>query len=106
VASHRGVAFDEACGDQLWLDLRVEGGQVRDAAYRVAGCAGAIAAGSALVVLLPGRAASPDAVVREDVEAVLDGIPGAKRHALGLALRAWRAALAHPGGPLEPVDPQ
>jgi nitrogen fixation NifU-like protein len=98
-ATHRGVADDGACGDRLWLDLRVEAGRVAAAAFRVEGCAGAIAAGSALVTLLPGRVAAADAVVREEIEAVLGGVPGAKRHALGLARRALRAAL---DAPLDP----
>ena len=92
-ATHRGVASDGACGDRLWLDLTVESGRVREATYRVEGCAGAIAVGSALVTLLPGRPAAIDAVSRDELDAALGGIPGAKRHALGLALRAWRAAL-------------
>ena len=97
-ATHRGAASDAACGDRLWLDLCVEAGRIRDAAYRVEGCAGAIAAGSALVTLLPGRSAAADAVSREELETVLGGVPGAKRHALGLALRVWRATLDAPTG--------
>lgn len=95
-ATHRGKADDGACGDQLWLALRIAEGRVEAATYRVEGCAGAIAAGSALVSTLPGRFAVPDAVSRELLESELDGVPRAKRHALGLALRAWRAALEAP----------
>lgn len=92
-ATHRGAADDGACGDRLWLDVRVEGGRVCAAAFRVEGCAGAIAAGSALVTLLPGRTAAAAAVTRAELSALLGGVPGAKRHALGLALRVWSAAL-------------
>ena len=104
-ATHRGVARDGACGDRLWLDLRVVAGRVVAAAFRVEGCAGAIAAGSALVTLLPGRAATADAVAREEIEAVLGGVPGAKRHALGLARRALRAALDAPLAPPGALPP-
>ena len=95
-ATHRGVADDGACGDRMWLALRIAEGRVEAATYRVEGCAGAIAAGSALVSTLPGHAAAPDAVSRALIESELDGVPGSKRHALGLALRAWRAALKGP----------
>ena len=92
-ATHRGVADDGACGDRLWLDLHLVEGRVAAAMYRVEGCAGAIAVGSALVTLLPDRPADADAVTRAELEAALGGVPGAKRHALGLAIRAFRAAL-------------
>jgi len=95
-ATHRGEAEDAACGDRLGLDLRVREGRVEAAAFHVEGCAGAIAAGSALVTLLPGRAAAVGAVTREEIDARLGGVPAAKRHALSLALRALEAALAAP----------
>jgi nitrogen fixation NifU-like protein len=92
-ATHRGEAEDAACGDRLALDLRVEAGLVRAARFRVVGCPGSIAAGSALAALLPGRAAREDAVSAGEVEAALGGVPVAKRHALRLATDALRAAL-------------
>ena len=92
-ATHRGEAEDPACGDRLSLDLRVEGGVVRETRFRVLGCPGAIAAGSALATLLPGRPASAGAVPAADLEAELGGVPSAKRHALSLAAAALGAAL-------------
>jgi NifU-like protein involved in Fe-S cluster formation len=85
--THQGAATDAACGDELELDLRVEGGRIAEARFRVRGCSGAIAAGSALVTLLPGRAARPDTVTRAEIEATLGGIPANKRHVLRLAER-------------------
>lgn len=92
-ATHRGQADDDACGDRIWIDLEIADGRVVDARYRVQGCVGAIAVGSALLSLLPGREATADAVAREEIEALLGEIPRAKRHALGLALRAYADAL-------------
>lgn len=92
--SHSALASDPACGDELALDLHVSGGVVQAARFRVRGCAGAIAVGSALVSLLPGRSAQPDSVTREELERVLGGVPATKRHALRLALNTLRAALA------------
>jgi nitrogen fixation NifU-like protein len=78
------------------VDLAVEGGVVREARFRVVGCPGAIAVGSALVSLLPGRGASADAVSAEEIERTLGEIPRVKRHALRLARSALAAALASP----------
>lgn len=96
--THRGDAEDAVCGDRLALDLRVVGGRVVEVRHRAEGCHGAVAVGSALAILLPGREARPDAVSAADLEAALGGVPGAKRHALRLATDAWRAALRAPCG--------
>ena len=92
-ATHTGEASDPACGDELALDLRVRDGTVQAARFRARGCAGAIAVGSALVTLLPGRPARSDAVGREDLEAELGAVPATKRHVLRLAANTLRAAL-------------
>lgn len=92
--THRGACDDPACGDRLTLDLHVEDGVVRESRFRVEGCVGAIACGSALTTLLAGRAALPGAVTAEEIEAALGGVPAAKRHALRLAIATWRAALS------------
>jgi nitrogen fixation NifU-like protein len=94
VVTHRGSCEDAACGDRLTLDLSVDAGVVRACRFRVEGCVGAIACGSALTTLLPGRPARPDAVAADEVEGVLGGVPPAKRHALRLAIATWRAALS------------
>lgn len=94
--THRGQVEDASCGDLLSLDLAVEGGVVRDARFRVRGCPGSIAAGSALAHLLPGRRASADAVPSSEIESCLGGVPPAKRHALHLAQEALKAALGSP----------
>jgi nitrogen fixation NifU-like protein len=92
-ATHCGEAEDAACGDRLAFDLVVADGSVRDVRFRVRGCPGAIAVGSAYAVLLPGRPARPDAVSADEVERLLEEIPRAKRHALRLAAAALRRAL-------------
>lgn len=92
-ATHRGEATDPACGDWLALSLRVEAGVVGAARFRVRGCSGAIAVGSALVTLLPGRPALADAVTPADLDSLLTGLPALKRHALRLACAALAATL-------------
>jgi NifU-like protein involved in Fe-S cluster formation len=97
--THRGAAEDPACGDRLALDLFVAGGVVTDARFRVLGCPGSIAVGSALATLLVGRPARPDAVPAADLETEVGGVPPAKRHALRLAADALAAALSSPVAP-------
>lgn len=92
-ATHRGEGEDPACGDRLWLDLRVVDGVIQAARFRVQGCSGSIAAGSALAELVQGRAAQADAVGREEIDALLGSVPASKRHALRLAVAVYRDAL-------------
>ncbi len=91
--THRGQGEDPACGDRLWLDLRVVDGVVQAARFRVQGCSGSIAAGSALAHLAEGRPARADAVSREQIDTLLGGVPASKRHALRLATRVLEDAL-------------
>lgn len=92
-ATHRATVTDPACGDELTLDLEIKAGRVMAARFRVRGCSGAIAVGSALATLLPGRKAETRALAREDLEEELGGVPPAKRHVLRLATNAFAAAL-------------
>jgi NifU-like protein involved in Fe-S cluster formation len=94
--THRGTAEDPVCGDRLTLDLHVDRGVVRDARFRVLGCPGSIAVGSAMATLLVGRPAAAGAVPAADLETEVGGVPAAKRHALRLAADALAAALAAP----------
>ncbi len=92
-ATHAATGTDPACGDELALDLRVADGRIEAARFRVRGCSGAIAAGSALATLLPGRPAVATAVTRDDLVAELGGVPDGKQHVLRLATRVLAAAL-------------
>jgi len=94
--THRGSAEDPACGDLLTFDLAVAGGVVADVRFRVLGCPGSIAVGSALASLLVGRPARAGAVPAAELEAEVGGVPPAKRHALLLAQDALAAALRSP----------
>jgi nitrogen fixation NifU-like protein len=91
--THSATVTDPACGDELALDLEVEAGRIVAARFRVRGCSGAIAVGSALATLLPGREALATALRREELDAELGGVPPAKRHVLRLATQALAAAL-------------
>lgn len=92
-ATHSATVTDPACGDELALDLEVAAGRIVSARFRVRGCSGAIAVGSALATLLPGRPVAADAVTREDLERELGGVARAKRHVLRLGVNALAAAV-------------
>lgn len=92
-ATHRGAGEDATCGDRLELDLKVVGGLVEAARFRVRGCAGSVAVASALCTLLPGRAARVDPGLGRAIEQELGGLPGVRAHALDLALRTFAQAL-------------
>jgi len=96
-ATHRATVDEPACGDRLSLDVVVERGVVALARFRAEGCPGAIAVGSALASLLPGRTAGPAAVGVEEIDAALGGVPPAKRHALRLAALVLRRAFSNDG---------
>jgi nitrogen fixation NifU-like protein len=86
------------CGDILRLSTRIEEGRVKEARYKVRGCAASIAAGSALTELIIGRtAAELKSLTREDVENKVGGLSNESKHAAQLcedAVRALSAAAA------------
>jgi nitrogen fixation NifU-like protein len=83
-----------ACGDILRLSGRVEGSSVADVAYKARGCPASIAAGSALTELIIGKTRSQLQLLRrEDVEAALDGLDPASKHAAELCIDAVKAFL-------------
>jgi len=87
-------ASNPVCGDVIKLWLRVENGRVTAASFKAAGCAPAIACGSWLAERLSrGESLSALSVIEPaEIEAGLDGLPPASRHAAKLAIEALRKA--------------
>jgi nitrogen fixation protein NifU and related proteins len=84
------------CGDVMKLWLRAEQGRLTAASFKAAGCVPAIACGSWLAdwissdrTVEEALALTPDAI-----EAGLDGLPAASKHAAQLAIDVLRKALA------------
>ena len=89
-----GVAGGAACGDLVRIDVRVEGGTVVEAGFDADGCGATIAAGSAAVALVDGRALLEAALVGTDrIAAELGGLSPGKIHAAELAADALHRAL-------------
>jgi nitrogen fixation NifU-like protein len=83
-----------ACGDVLRLTLKLDGGRIAAAQFKAKGCVAAIACGSALTELLPGKTLDEARKLRrEDLNAAVGGLPQASTHAAQLALDALSAAL-------------
>lgn len=82
------------CGDRLHLWLRVEGDVVTRAGWQAEGCVPALAAASAMSVMLRGMTLSEAACLdRELISAALGGLPARKSHAATLAVSVLRTAL-------------
>jgi nitrogen fixation NifU-like protein len=83
------------CGDILRLSVLVVEGVVKEARYKVRGCAASIGAGSALTELLVGREVR--LVTRDEVDQAVGGLSNESKHAARLcedAVRALSAAIA------------
>lgn len=82
------------CGDRLHLSLRVADGKVEAVRWQADGCAPAVAAASMLSEMVTGMtAAEAGGVSREDLTAMLGGLPARKSHAIVLAVTTLHAAL-------------
>src|SRR5262245_31429252 len=82
------------CGDRLRLSLRLRDGQIEAARFLAYGCPPTLACGSALAEMIEGK--SIDSVLklnRNDIAAVLGGLPSRKQHAAALAIDTLRSAL-------------
>jgi tRNA-specific 2-thiouridylase len=93
-----GAAGGAACGDLIRISLALDTGsaegRIGDAGFDASGCGAAIAAGSATVGLLRGRALLDAARLGADsIAAELGGLSPVKRHAAELACDALHRAL-------------
>jgi nitrogen fixation NifU-like protein len=88
---------DPECGDyvELFFSIGEPGGVIEDVSFRVFGCAGAIASGSAVTELAKGMDVVEALTLTDnDVVTYLDGLPDGKRHCSITALTALKTALS------------
>jgi NifU-like protein involved in Fe-S cluster formation len=91
---HLGRAENQACGDQLWLGLRVANGRVSAAGFRAHGCSSLLACAALVCEALAGM--DLERARAMDVEALAraaGGPPPRGLHATAVVARALRAAL-------------
>lgn len=78
----------------LEFHLRVVERRIEAATFRAVGCAGTVAAGSALTEWLVGRTVDEGAAIRaRDVERLLRGLPNERRYCAEFAARALHETL-------------
>ena len=83
-----------ACGDILRLSVSTEADRVKEAAYKARGCVASIAAGSVLTELMQNKSRTELQALRAaDVEAALDGLEPASKHAAQLCIDSVKAFL-------------
>lgn len=87
-------ATNPVCGDLLKLWVLVKDGRIADVKFKVEGCIPAIACASWLTERMIGKpAAELRGVTPEEIEAALDGLPSASRHASALAADGLKQVL-------------
>jgi NifU-like protein involved in Fe-S cluster formation len=90
-----GSAVNPACSDRATIAIRVAAGKIVEARFQTQGCAAAIAAGAATVLLVEGRSIEDaEALGTDDVVRYLDGLPEAKIGCSVIAPEALRRAIA------------
>ena len=83
------------CGDVMKLWVIVRGGKVSEAKFKTQGCIPAVACGSWLTEVMLGKSSAELATLTaQQIEAALDGLPPASRHASVLAADALKRLLA------------
>src|SRR5215468_7671555 len=83
-----------ACGDILRLSVRIEGGRVVEARYKVRGCAASIAAGSAMTEMLNGMTKTEAAALNaQAIEGAVGGLAPESKHAAVLCVDGLKSLL-------------
>jgi len=79
------------CGDVVRFSARVAEGKIAEIRFRAKGCVPAMACASALTALVSGRSIEDlDSIERQDVEALIDGVPEGSQHASQMAIDGLR----------------
>ena len=82
------------CGDLMKLWVVVRGDKILRATFKTQGCIPAIACGSWMTEAMAGKSpAELSALTAQQIEAGLDGLPSASRHASALAVDALKRVL-------------
>ena len=82
------------CGDIVRFSARISDGRMQEIRFRAKGCVPAMACASALTELVVGKSvADARQLSSSDVEAAVDGVPEASRHASQLAIDGLRQLL-------------
>ncbi len=93
-AHAQGSGTNPACGDEVTLYLKFEGGAVSEAKVKILGCGAITAAMSSLTNLVRGKTADElGRITAEEITESIGGLPSHKRHCAALARRVLQNAL-------------
>lgn len=89
-----GKVGNPACGDVMYIYIKVKDNTLEDVKFQTLGCGAAIATSSMLTELAKGKSLE-DAVkiTKKDVADALDGLPPIKMHCSNLAAEGLHAAI-------------
>ncbi len=88
------ITGDPACGDQLYLWIKVEQEKIIDIKFKLFGCPGAIATSSMMTVLAKGkRIAQAIKITDDEIIEGLGGIPENKKHCSLLGVLGLKNAI-------------
>jgi NifU-like protein involved in Fe-S cluster formation len=83
------------CGDRLRLSLRIKDGHIEAARFLAYGCPPTLACGSVLAEKVQGMSLDEaHKLTRDQIAALLDGLPSRKQHAAALAIETLQSVLA------------
>jgi nitrogen fixation NifU-like protein len=83
------------CGDTMEIYLRLNGGNIQEAAFMTDGCGPSVACGSMLTTMVQGIALDEaNRLNPEELLAALDGLPEDSAHCATLAVDTLRRAIA------------
>ncbi len=86
--------YTGSCGDTMEIYLKIESGIIKDAKFQAIGCAGAFVSGSALTEMIKGKSLEEaEKIENQEVTGIIGGMPSAKTHCAGLALRTLKKAI-------------
>jgi len=89
-----GKVGNPACGDVMFLYIKVRGNKIADVKFKTMGCGAAIATSSMITELAKGKTLDEALKIsRADVAGSLGGLPQLKMHCSNLAADALHAAI-------------
>ncbi|MFX0162319.1 MAG: iron-sulfur cluster assembly scaffold protein [Candidatus Hodarchaeota archaeon] len=89
-----GKTGNPACGDVVWIYIKLENKILKDVKFKVAGCPAAIATSSMLTTMARGKTVEEALKITEkDVEDALDGLPPGKSACSNIGVKALREAI-------------
>ncbi|MFH1721102.1 MAG: Fe-S cluster assembly scaffold protein NifU [Candidatus Altiarchaeota archaeon] len=89
-----GKVGNPACGDVMYLYIKVKDEKISDIKFKTMGCAAAIATSSMITELAKGKPLSEaEKISKADVAEALEGLPPIKMHCSNLAADALHEAI-------------